>query len=87
MTEKEHILLQRFERHVMDQGLSNECLVQLIERAGSFLNLQTITDYARANHLSYNGVKKYRNVVVLFGAKFVIDNDWACPYRAISLAF
>jgi hypothetical protein len=50
-------------------------LVQFIEVAGSFLNLQTIPDYAKKHNLSYNGVKKHREIVTIFNVKFVIDNE------------
>jgi hypothetical protein len=66
--EKLHCLVQNNE-------LSNECLVQIIEQCGTYLNLQTISDYAKINNLSYNGVKKCRNVVNIFNVKFVIDNS------------
>lgn len=62
---------QKFERGELD----NESLVQLIELAGGYLNLSTIPNYCRSNRMSYNGAKKYRKVVVLFGVKFVIDNN------------
>ena len=54
--------------------LNNDNLVQIIEHIGGLLNLQTISDYAKENSMSYNGVKKFRNVINLFGVKFVIDN-------------
>ena len=54
--------------------LDNQSLVQLIELAGSYLNLKTIADYARSKNLSYQGVKKCRESKELFGVKFVIDN-------------
>ena len=54
--------------------LSNDELVQIIELCGMYLNLQSISDYAKEIGLSYNGVKKTRNIKVLFGQKFVIDN-------------
>jgi len=54
--------------------LSNEELVQIIELSGSYLNLCSISDYAKENNLSYNGVKKTRKIVTLFNQKFVIDN-------------
>lgn len=55
--------------------LNNESLIQLIELCGNYLNIATIPDYAVRNNLSYNGVKKFRNVVEIFGVKFVIEND------------
>lgn len=54
---------------------SNDDLVQFIEHCGMYLNLKTITDYAKENNMSYNGVKKFRQIVEIFGVKFVIDND------------
>jgi hypothetical protein len=55
--------------------LSNESLVQIIELCGSFLNLQTISDYHRSTGLSYNGVKKTRKVQKIFNVKFIVDNE------------
>lgn len=74
MTEKEQITLQKFERYVYENEISNDFLVQLIEHAGSYLNLQTISDYAKANGLSYNGVKNCREIREIFNVKFVIEN-------------
>ena len=58
----------------MEGKLDNSELVQIIELCGSFLNLQTISQYAKDHGKSYNGVKKHRNVIELFGCKLVIDN-------------
>ena len=57
-----------------DNQLNNDSLVQLIELAGSYLNLQTISDYAKVNKNSYNGVKYHREIITLFNIKFVVDN-------------
>lgn len=54
---------------------SNDGLVQLIELAGAFLNAQSIAEYAKANSMSYNGVKNHRQTFTLFNQKFVIDNQ------------
>jgi hypothetical protein len=64
-----------FYESVSNDQLSNQDLVQLIELCGGFLNLKTIPDYAKANNLSYNGVKKHRKIQIIFNVKFVIDND------------
>ena len=58
-----------------NQELTNESLVQLIELGTDYLNLMTISNYARKNNMSYNGVKKFRTTVEIAGVKFVIDND------------
>ena len=54
--------------------LDNDSLVQLFELIGDYSNLMTISDYAKYHNLSYNGVKKNRKIINLFGTKFVIDN-------------
>jgi hypothetical protein len=54
--------------------LDDHSLVQLIELAGSYLNLKTVSKYAKDNGISYNGAKKYRKTVNLLGIKFIIDN-------------
>lgn len=55
--------------------LDNNSLVEFIQLSGSFLNLKTIPDYAKENNMSYEGVKKGRNIKEIFGVKFVIDNE------------
>ena len=66
---------QHLAKRVEADELTNDDLVQLIEQLGSYLNLQTIPAYAKQNNMSYNGAKKFRKVVVIFGEKFIIDND------------
>jgi hypothetical protein len=63
------------EEKAVNGELLNDDLVQIIELAGSYLNLQTISNYARASGLSYNGVKKTREIRVIFDTRFVIDNE------------
>ena len=55
--------------------LDNNSLVQLIALSFDYLNLMTIADYAKKYNLSYNGVKKHRNIIIIGGVKFVLDND------------
>lgn len=55
--------------------LNNSSLVELIQLSGSYLNLETIPDYAKRTGMSYEGVKKGRKIIELFKCKFVIDNE------------
>ena len=55
--------------------LSNENLVQIIERVNDYLNLKTIQKYATDNNISYNGAKNNRQITTLFGVKFIADNE------------
>ena len=75
LTEKETRMLDRLSEYVYDSQVSNEFLVQLIELAGSFSHLQTIPDYAKEKKLTYNGVKKTRQIRTIFNIKLVIDNE------------
>lgn len=75
ITDKGKKLCDFVTEKTMNGELTNKDLLQLIEVAGSFLNLQTIPDYAKSNNLSYNGAKNHRDVVEIFKTKFVIDNE------------
>lgn len=63
-----------YDKHISGD-LKNKDLVQIIELCGGFLNLKSISDYAKENKMSYNGVKNHRKTVYLFNKKFVIDNE------------
>lgn len=75
ITDKGKKLCDFVTEKTMQGELSNIDLVQLIEVAGAFLNLQTISDYAKAKNISYNGVKNHREVAGIFNTKFVMDNE------------
>ncbi len=75
MNDLEQKVLNRLENLIIENKLSNDNLVQIIELCGSYLNLQTISDYSKDNKISYNGVKKCRDIREIFNVKFVIDND------------
>jgi hypothetical protein len=68
-------ILNRLSELIETNQLNNEDLVQIIEHVGGYLNLETISEYAKNNNLSYNGVKKCRKIIKLFNVKFVIDNQ------------
>lgn len=55
--------------------IENSDLVQIIEHNCKILNLQTISNYAKNEGISYNGAKK-RNleIIRIDGIKFIIDN-------------
>ena len=68
-------LLKFVHDKVQQNELDNKSLVQLIELSGAMLNLETIPNYATRTGMSYNGVKKSKEVIEMFGVRFVIDND------------
>ena len=68
--------LLKFTAEKFEKGeLNNDSLVQLIELCGNYLNIETMPNYAKKNNISYNGVKKHRDIVKIFNVKFVIDNE------------
>lgn len=68
--------LNKIEEYVYKTMIKDELdIVQVFERLGIYANLKTISNYAKDNKLSYNGVKKHRNIIELFGCKFVLDNE------------
>jgi len=78
MTEKEQNILKRIEELFINREVSNEFIVENIKLAGQYLNLQTVSDYAKTNKISYPAaMKNYngRKNIELFNVKFVIDND------------
>lgn len=75
ITDKGKKLCDFVTEKTMNGEFTNEDLIQFIEVAGSFLNLKTISDYAKAKNLSYNGVKNHRQIIEVFNVKFVVDNN------------
>lgn len=60
-----------------EEGLVlDEELVQIFEQIASYLNLKTITNYAKANKITYNGAlsRKLRKVEI-DNQTFIIDNE------------
>lgn len=73
-TENTEKLLKFISEKFENDEIDNNSLVKIIELCGNYLNLQTISDYAKNNNLTYNGVKKCRTIKKIFNTKFVIDN-------------
>lgn len=67
-------LITFLDSKMYDGEFTNNDLIQFIESVGKYLGLQTIPDYAKENKLSYNGVKKFREIKTILNVKFVIDN-------------
>lgn len=73
MTKKEETVLQRIEELTYKGEITNGCLVEIIELCGKYLNLETISNCAKREGKSYNGILKTRKIITLFGIKFVIE--------------
>ncbi len=73
-------LINQIGKKVQNGELKNEDLIEIINVCGSFLNLKTIPDYAKAEGISYNGTLnriKLNKVQEcnIFGNKMIIDNE------------
>ena len=62
------------EEKLFKNEISATDLVQLFEHLNAYTSLKTITQYSKDNNISYNGAKKCRKAVKLFGVKFIMDN-------------
>jgi len=80
MSELTNKINQHLSERVQKGELSNEDIISIIDHIGSYLNLKTISDYAKAENISYNGVlKRMGNNQIqkytLFNQTFIIDNE------------
>ena len=75
MSELAEKIVRNIHLGVENDMLTDSDLVQIIEHAGKFLNLETISEYAKRTGKSYNGVKKFRKQIKIFNVNFVIDNN------------
>lgn len=75
LPDKERLTIEKYGKFLYEQNPSNDFLVQIIELTGKQLNLETISEYAKRTGKSYNGVKRFRNILRLFNVNFVIDNN------------
>lgn len=72
---KNELVLNRLSELIQKGEIDNLGIVQIIELCGNFLNLKTRSAYSKENGISYNGAKKFRQNIELFGVKFIIDNE------------
>lgn len=60
---------------MLNDELSNNNLVELIKHLGAYGNVKNVKDYSDKNGITVQGVYNHRNVVNLWGFKFVVEND------------
>lgn len=69
--------LNKFCKAVEEEKWSNEGLIQLIERCGSFLNLESVPDFSASNKISDRAARNdtaTRKNRKIFNVNFVYDN-------------
>lgn len=60
---------------MMNDEMANDDLVELIKHLGAYGNVMSVKDYSDQNGITVQGVYNHRNVVNLWGFKFVVEND------------
>lgn len=75
MTTPDHITDLIFSEY--EKGnISDTSLVQIIEQASCYLNLKTLTNTAKTQGKSYNGIKKHSTPAILIdGVRFYSNNE------------
>lgn len=73
-------IISHLNTRLQKNELSNNDMIAIIELIGSYCNCATISDYAKQEKISYNGVldrisKEKIKTVNIFNVKFVIDNE------------
>lgn len=57
-------------------AISDKQLAEIVEEASNYLNLQTLTNYAKSEKISYNGAKKrYLRKIIIDNVEFIINNS------------
>lgn len=74
--DKSVIIREKLFEYIHNGEITNSDLVKIIEHGCIILNLQTLSNYAKSENISYNGAKK-RNVenIIIDSIKFTINND------------
>lgn len=75
LSEKEQQTLDKFVSFIMDNDVSDTFLVQIIEVAGGFADIESIQSRAKRTGLSYNGIKKTRKLETILGQRFVVGKE------------
>ena len=78
LSDYESRAIERFYQTIQEGKWTNNGIVQLIELAGSILNLQTVPDYSKAMSISDRAARnptKTREIIEVFNVSFVIDNE------------
>lgn len=75
LSEYEQLSLKRLEIAILEDRWSDEALVKLIKLAGEYINIMSVSEYAKKNNISYPGARKNaatRKNIELFNTKFII---------------
>ena len=75
LSEYERLSLQKLEKSIYENIWSDEGLVKLVQLIELYLQPIPIQKFADKTGKSYNGIKKTKNITILLGHKFIINNE------------
>jgi len=75
MTDNKVDVINKLEESIFNGYIDNNVMVQIIELLKGYLNLQTLSNYAKSENISYNAAKKRKKeTLIINGITFVINN-------------
>jgi hypothetical protein len=76
MAERSAKIRERLFEVIHNGEIENSDLVQIFEHIAIILNLQTITNYAKSEKISYNGaLKRKTERATIDNVEFIINNE------------
>jgi hypothetical protein len=76
MASRSELIMERLFEVIHNNELENSDLVQIFEHIAIILNVQTITNYAKSENISYNGaLKRKLETTKIDGQTFIINNE------------
>jgi len=75
MTDKEEDLINRFEKYIYNNPLSNECLVEIFKLICDYGNITNIKNYSKSNNITPQALYKSKKFHEYNRLKFIVDNE------------
>ena len=75
MTQKEQNIINRIEEIITTDGVSNEFLVSLLKLSCEYLVLERVSETAKRENKTTQGIRKFRNIVKICGYQLTINNE------------
>lgn len=75
MTKYEQDILNRIGNLIHEGKLSNDFLISNLKLSVEYLNLQRISEYAKENSKSTQGLRGNKNIIEICGYQLIINNQ------------
>ena len=74
MTKYEQNIINKIGQLIQDGKLSNDFLVSNLKLSVDFLNLKRVSEYAKEEGKSTQGLRGSKNIIKICGYQLIIDN-------------